>query len=111
VERLDSLYGKLLHFGFISIREALRSQDYERAEAEMELLHNVPSLLGELNVKRHQYFWLSEREHYIRWAKARGSERSQAVMRMFYEPVWLEMGPILEELFSIKDSLAAAKSG
>lgn len=111
MERLDTLYARLLHLGFTSIKEALRLQDYERANAEIQLLHNVPSLLGEPNVLRHQYFWLSEREQYIQWAKTQGSERSRAIMRMFYEPVWLEMEPILTELFAGKDALAATKCG
>jgi hypothetical protein len=110
VERLDTLYGKLLGFGLVSIREALRAKDYERAEAEVEYLHNVPTLLGEPNLERHRYFWFTEREAYIQWAKQRGSERAQTIMRMYYEPVWLEMWSILEELVSDKDTVAAAKS-
>jgi hypothetical protein len=45
VDHLNTLYGRLLGFGFISLREPVRSQDHEWAEAEIEWLHNVPSLL------------------------------------------------------------------
>jgi hypothetical protein len=100
VEGLNALYTRLLKFGLISVREAIRSQDQEWAEAEAELLHNVPSLIDETNVERHRYFWFTEREHYIEWAKSAGREGVGSRMRTYYEPIWREMEPIVLRLLS-----------
>jgi hypothetical protein len=100
MDRLATLYGKLLGFGFISIREAIHSQDDEWANAEVELLHNVPSLLEESNVERHRYFWFTEREHYLDWLRTSGRERPQSRMKIYYEPIWQEMEPILLDILS-----------
>lgn len=96
---LDALYAKLLGFGFTALREALHAQNFEWADAEIKFLHNVPSLLGESNVERHRYFWFSEREHYVQWVAQPGRDRPQSRMRVYYEPVWREMEPILLEWF------------
>ncbi len=59
--------------------------------AELELLHNIPSLLGEENIERHRYFWFKERTHYLEWLTSNGSAEAQSRMRTFYEPIWQEM--------------------
>jgi hypothetical protein len=100
MNELNALYSKLVGFGLISLREAVRCQDLEWAEAEIEQLHNIPSLLDEPNVERHRYFWFTEREAYIQWVKTSGHEVPQRRMRLFYEPVWREMEPILLDSFS-----------
>jgi hypothetical protein len=100
MNELTPLYAKLLQYGLLSIREALSSNDIEWAKAQAELLHNIPSLLDESNVKRHAYFWFSEREAYIDWVNASSHEQARKRMKMFYEPIWQEMEPILTELSS-----------
>ncbi len=100
MNELNTLYSKLLGFGLISIREAVRCQDLEWAEAEVELLHNIPSLLDESNVERHRCFWFTERETYIQWVNASDRETPQTRMRLFYKPLWQEMEPILLDSFS-----------
>jgi hypothetical protein len=61
--RLNVLYSGLLGYGLAGLREAVDSSDLDWARAEIELLHNVPSLLDETNVERHRYFWLTERRN------------------------------------------------
>jgi hypothetical protein len=100
MNELTPLYIRLLHCGLLSIREALYANDVEWAKAQAELLHNIPSLLDEPNVKRHEYFWFSERGAYLDWVNLSGSEQARKRMRIYYEPVWQEMEPILTELLS-----------
>jgi len=73
------------------LREAVWARDFEWANAEVEMLHNVPSLIGETNSTRHEYFWLQERTLYIQRTSALGRELQQIRMRTFYEPIWQEM--------------------
>jgi hypothetical protein len=57
VEKLESHYGKLLAAGFLVLRQAVHADDLEWAEAELELLHNIPSLLCEPNLERHRTYY------------------------------------------------------
>jgi len=70
MSEFNALYSKLLGFGLISLLEAVRYRNLECAEAEIELLHNIPGLLDEPNVERHRYSWFSERDAYIQWVNA-----------------------------------------
>ena len=106
MDRLNAVYARFLGFGMVSLREALASKDFEWAEAEVELLHNVPSLTAESNSKRHRYFFNVERQHYLQWAQASGREVVQRRVRMYYEPLWRDMEPIILKLVS--DQLAVA---
>ncbi len=100
MDQLNSLYVQLLHAGFLALREAASSNDPDRLDAEIEFLHNVPSLVGEQNVERHRYFWCAEREHYVQWVKGSGNDRAHKFVRVFYEPIWTEIAPILSDWFS-----------
>lgn len=97
MEQLNHLYGSLLSVGFLVLRQALQAQDFEWAQAEIELLHNVPSLIDEPNLERHRYFWFTEREHYLDWLNASGNHKAQSRMSTYYAPLWAEIEPILQE--------------
>jgi hypothetical protein len=89
--RLDELYIRLLHLGLLVLREAIAARDLDWANAEVDLLHNVPSLIGETNTARHKYFCLQERTQHIEWVSAPGREYQRSRMRTYYEPIWSEM--------------------
>ena len=91
---LNSIYARHLTIGFVVLRQAFESRDDEWINAELELLHNVSSLIDEGNALRHQYFWSEERTHYIRWASSASGEAASR-MRTFYEPIWQELGEAL----------------
>ena len=95
---LDLLYARFLAVGFVVMRQAVESADRDWIDAELELLHNVPSLIGENNVERHQYFWSQERTHHIQWASAPGREEAQSRMLTYYKPLWDEMEPLFTQL-------------
>lgn len=95
---LDPIYARLLQVGFVVLKQAAHSGNRAWLEAELEMLHNVPSLLGEENVERHQYYWFSERTNYIEWVSRSGDEEVKSRMRTFYEPIWQEMESLVIEL-------------
>jgi hypothetical protein len=96
MEQIELLYARLLHVGFIVLRQAVESRSHEWVEAEFELLHNVPSLIGEDNKARHRYFWFTERTHHIEWVSVPGREEAKSRMLTFYEPIWNEMEPLMK---------------
>lgn len=96
--RLDQLYKHLLQFGFIVLRQAMDAHDSEWVNAEVELLHNVPSLIGENNSERHLYFWHHERAAYLEWVLAPGRELQKSRMATYYEPLWKEMESCMADL-------------
>ncbi len=108
MHELDMLYARLLRAGFIVIRLALNSRNWDWLEREYELLHNVPSLIGETNLERHKYFWLKERTHHIEWASSPGREEALARMVAYYQPIWDEMEPLIAPL--VNADRAAFKS-
>lgn len=87
----DQLYCQMLTLGFIVLRQALDSGDPDWIEREMELLHNVPSLIGETNAERHKYFLEQEKRHYEEWASSPGREPQNSLMLTYYAPIWQQM--------------------
>jgi hypothetical protein len=98
MNELDSLYCRLLHLGFIVLQQAADAQDFEWLNAEVEMLHNVPSLIGETNIKRHEYFWQSERTTYIERSRIMGNDLQISRMKTYYEPIWEKMGPLISSM-------------
>lgn len=98
MNKLDKFYVELLKVGFLILRQAADAKDLSWINAEVELLHNIPSLIGETNIERHRYFWFQERTHYIEWMDTNGSSEAQSRMRTFYEPIWREMESSILEL-------------
>ena len=95
MSKLDKLYAHLLTVGFVVMRQAAEAEDRDWMDAELELLHNVPSLIGESNVERHRYFWFKERAHHIEWVSASGREQAKSRMLTYYKPIWDEMEPLV----------------
>ena len=98
MDELDLLYARFLTVGFVVMRQAFESTDREWIDAELELLHNVPSLIGEGNVERHKYFWFQERAHHIQWVSAPGRDEAKSRMLTYYKPLWDEMEPLITRL-------------
>ncbi|MEZ0216211.1 MAG: hypothetical protein ACAH89_03700 [Rariglobus sp.] len=61
----DQAYLDMLHFGLHRIRENAALGYIEYCTIESEHLHNVPSLIGETNEKRHEYYFRQERDTYL----------------------------------------------
>ena len=97
MSELDRLYARLMQVGFLVLRQAIDSENADWIRAEIELLHNIPSLLGEENFERHRYFWTHERDQYLNWLLSHGSAEARSRMRTYYEPLWKEMEPWLRQ--------------
>ena len=95
---LDRLYCLLLTTGFMVLRQASEAQDTRWVTSELELLHNVPSLIGETKAGRHKYFWEQERGGYMDYVAASGNEMQKSRMLTYYEPIWREMEPLIVSL-------------
>ena len=95
---LDRLYCQLLTVGFVILRQASEAGDLEWVASELEFLHNVPSLIAETNVARHEYFWMQERTRYIECVATSGREMQRSSMRTYYEPILREMEPLISAI-------------
>jgi hypothetical protein len=100
MRKLDLLYAEFLCAGMPVLRVALNSRDWQWIDAEYEILHNVPSLIGETNIERHKYFWFGERTHHMEWASAPGREEAHSRMLAYYKPIWDKMEPLIMKLVS-----------
>jgi hypothetical protein len=83
---LDSLYVELLRRALPTVQLAVAAGDNGWALAEIEFVHNVPSLIGERNRSRHEYFCDSEWQAYREWAELQDGEHAHR-MRTLYEPL------------------------
>jgi len=98
MKELDALYCWLLRVGFTSLREAVAVGDLEWAKTEIEMLHNLPSLVGETNFSRHKYYWEKERVAYLEWVSQPGRDEAKKRMLTYYEPFWRQMEPLVEKM-------------
>lgn len=98
MHELDRLYVQFLEAGFIVLRMALNSKDWDWIEVEHEVLHNVPSLIAEGNIERHKYFWFGERPLYIQRVSALEQEEARSLMSANYKPIWDSMEPLITRL-------------
>lgn len=64
MREIDKCYVKLQEVGFVILRQACDMKDPAWIAAEVEFLHNVPSLIGETNKERHLYFFNQEQTQY-----------------------------------------------
>jgi hypothetical protein len=96
--QLELLYAEMLGVGFLVLRQAVESGNRDWINAELELLHNVPSLIGEENKERHRYFWYKERARYVDWISGPGRDEARSRMLTYYDPIWTEMAPLVEQL-------------
>ena len=95
---LNSLYIQMLHVGMLVLRQAFCEGDMEWTGAEIELLHNIPSLINEPNTCHHDYFWSATRAHYVEVASKPGREIMKSRMNTYYEPLWRQMEPIIRKM-------------
>jgi hypothetical protein len=61
----DSIYLQLLGHGLIRLRDAASAGNADYCTVEADHLHNLPSLIGEPNQQRHDYYLDQERSLYL----------------------------------------------
>ena len=97
MDMLQKLYIKLLHYGLIEIKTASGLDQKEWLKAEINFLHNIPSLLNETNIQRHRYFWEQERPYYLESIEELNLNDNIRMMS-FYDDILQEMEPLFQEL-------------
>ena len=73
MESIDDSYKSILSLGLVSLREAASLGDSKRCRYEAEHLHNIPSLIGEMNPERHLYYFNQERVQFVDECRAHAS--------------------------------------
>lgn len=104
-DRIDQLYLKLLSFALNRVRDAAWDDDFERCGVEADFIHNIPSLIGEENRKRHIYHAVEERNRFLQWAQSVRRDDVSRDIVLFYNPIWEEM----DKLIGIDDEVDNAK--
>ena len=61
----DAIYVQILHHGLLRIRDSAALGHLQYCAIESEHLHNIPSLVGETNEKRHEHYFDKERNYYL----------------------------------------------
>ncbi|QDT97676.1 hypothetical protein [Gimesia aquarii] len=98
LDELQKLYIRLLHTGLIEIKTASELDQKEWLKAEINFLHNIPSLLNETNIQRHRYFWEKERPYYLERIEELNLDEEIRIMS-FYDNILQEMEPLMLKMF------------
>jgi len=85
----DEIYIQILHFGLLSLRDASFREDLDYWKIESEHLHNIPSLIGENNQLRHDYYFEKERTRYLESITAGQFDVDFTLAR--YRELWAEL--------------------
>jgi hypothetical protein len=85
----DNIYLQILKYGLISLRNATLRGDIEYCKAEAEHLHNLPTLIGESNEARHEYYFDGERVSYLEKVKPSSPDMRFILGR--YSELWPQL--------------------
>ena len=61
----DEVYLAILQFGLLALRASASAGHSNYCFVEADHLHNIPSLIGETNELRHDYYFNIERTSYL----------------------------------------------
>src|SRR5690242_17521360 len=92
---LDEHYRSILRAGLNRLRDAARLGNLSRCQIEAEYLHNIPSLIGEENIHRHQDHATREREAYLKWVLQTNDADLESWVACYYRPHWQAIDSIL----------------
>ena len=98
IESVSRVYLWILDCGLTAGRDAGLSGNLVRCTAELEHLHNLPSLIGERNVHRHLYYIGAERTMYLKSV----IENNQLDWKEFVALAYLRRWKELEEMLRVK---------
>jgi hypothetical protein len=90
VKSLDDDYRAILRLCAVLARNASYEESPARVRAELEHLHNIPSLMGESSVMRHYDYLHRIVSSYVRWLDENRPEAA-ATVRADLGPVWKRM--------------------
>jgi hypothetical protein len=92
----DQIYIQILGHGLQRLRDSALLGMIEYCAIEAEHLHNLPSLIGESNERRHEYYFEKERPFYLERVD-RSVPGIEFTLRR-YEECWQKLQVLLPEL-------------
>lgn len=95
MEQLDVIYLNILRVGLNLLRDVAEAGELAWVRVDAEHLHNVPSLIGESNIRRHFYYTTKEVPHYLEWVKSIGREDVAGRVIWAYKRHWDELNKAL----------------
>jgi hypothetical protein len=84
----DRAYLDLLHYGLVLLRNFTSGGRLEFAPVESEHLHEVPTLIGEENERRHVYYLRGTRSLYLQQLRALGDAAYLEQVSIWYSGPW-----------------------
>jgi hypothetical protein len=84
----DRAYLDLLSYGLVTLRNCAYSGPLELCLVEADPLHNLPSLVGEINERRHEYYIVQERDLYLHRLHELGATEYLQRTRSLYAEPW-----------------------
>jgi hypothetical protein len=84
----DRAYLDLLHYGLVLLRNFAHSGRVELCRIEAEHLHEVPTLIGEANERRHVYYLRGTRGLYLQQLRALGDAAYLEQATLWYARPW-----------------------
>jgi hypothetical protein len=88
----DRIYLQILQWGLIGVRAAAWAGDSAYCAVEADHLHNLPSLVGETNELRHDYYYEQERTLYLE--RVDRSIMGVGNTLVLYEKLWAQLGAL-----------------
>lgn len=98
MKELDKLYLAILESGLVAIRNASHDGNLEYIRQEAEHLHEIPSLLEEVNSERHLYYFDCVRQAYLEWISSNAGDAARELVDCYYAAPWKEMAQILHTM-------------
>lgn len=87
-EQRDQAYLQLLHRGLVLLRNCADGGKTELCCIEADHLHNLPTLVGETNERRHVYYLQAERAAYLQRLRESGHADYLEYARRWYAEPW-----------------------
>ena len=88
LESRDRAYLNLLHYGLVLLRNASYGGRAELWRVEAEHLHEVPTLIGESNERRHEYYLRGTRRLYLQQLRELGDAAYVEQVAVWYTGPW-----------------------
>jgi hypothetical protein len=84
----NQAYLDLLHRGLVLLRNFTRNGRLEFCPIETEHLHEIPTLIGEANERRHVYYLHGTRPLYLRQLRELGDAAYLEQVAIWYSEPW-----------------------
>lgn len=84
----DKAYLSLLHYGLVMLRNIAHTDRIDLCRIEAEHLHEVPTLVGEPDERRHEFYLRVTRGEYLRSLRETGATEYLENATIWYSGPW-----------------------